>query len=505
MASITNRKKILQWVDALPRNPILDWILENKAVLSLSSLAILNALIYGFGFLPMANLLALYQVPRLNLYSLPLGGFTGLWRVILAFLALGLVYWQGWRIARHIRGKAAWAIILGSSLAYGIIFLFMYPFDASDIFDNVLRGRILGIYAANPFHPATSQFATDPFYKYITWKGWPSAYGPGWEATAGLAARMAGNGVVANVLAFKMLPGIFLLASLGLLALTLYKIAPKYALAGTLLLAWNPIVLYETWGNGHNDMAMVFWMLAAALALLERRYTLAILALVAGALFKFIPVLLIPPALALALRDIQNPRHRLVFLAITISLSMLLFVLSYAPFWEGLKVLNVQRRTQLYTSSLPSAIYRLLLDQGWIKEKAAMVISRAAFGLTLAFTIWKSWRVWRTPTFDEMIKAAAQILLFYLLVTCLWFQNWYSLWPAGLAPLLKPGLTRRMALLVGFATLSKPLGIGPMLFWPKPRLAQPWLEIWFTLGVLGLPWIYWLFSTWEIKRAPDSL
>jgi hypothetical protein len=61
-----------------------------------------------------------------------------------------------------------------------------------------------------------------------------------------------------------------------------------------------------------------------------------------------------------------------------------------------------------------------------------------------------------------------------------------------------------MALLIGFGTLSKPLGIGPLLFWPKPRLALPWLEIWYTLGVLGLPWIYWLLSTWKTKRGRSA-
>ncbi len=505
MASVTNWKQILKQVDVLQPNRVLEWILENKAILSLSSLAIINTLIYGFGFIPMANLLALYREPRLNLYTLPLGGVPGLWRIVLAFLVLGLVYWQGWRLTGHLQGKAAWAVVLGGSLVSAILLLFLYPFDASDIFDNILRGRILGIYAANPFLPVASQFASDPIYKYIAWKGWSSAYGPGWETTAGLVARLVGKGVIANVLAFKMLPGFFLFASLGLVALILRNKAPQHALAGTLLLTWNPIVLYETWGNGHNDMAMVFWILAAALALLKRRYLLAILALVAGALFKFIPVLLIPPALVLALHDIRILRHRLAFLAITTLLSILLIVLAYVPFWEGVKVLNILRRTQLYTSSLPSTIYYLLLNQHWSKTEVAAIVSRVALGLTLSFTFWKSWKVRKNPTFDEYVEAAIQILLFYLLVTCLWFQNWYSLWPAGLAPLLKPGLTRRMALLIGFATLSKPLGIGPLLFWPRPTLAQPWLEIWFTLGVLGLPWIYWLLSTWKTKNGRYAL
>jgi hypothetical protein len=519
MTSLTNQIQILRNVAVLRTNLIVDWFVEHKSVLALSGFAILNVLIYGFVLLPMASLLELSQTPRLNLYTLSERSYNGLWRVILAFLGLGLIYWQGWRVARNIQGKIAWAIVLGSALASGILLLFLYPFGAADVFDNVFRGRILGIYQSNPFVQTPLHFAKDPFFDYIVWKRSPSAYGPGWEVLAGLAARLAvslaahlgGDGVIVNVLAFKMLPGVFLLASLGLVALILRKQAPERALAGTLLLAWNPIVLYETWGNGHNDMAMVFWMLAAVFALINHRYTLAILALVAGALFKFIPLLLILPALAFAVRClghlppwriakkllVYSPRitPRARFLATTATLSILLVVYAYAPFWKGVKVLNITRRTQLYSSSLPASVYHILLDRHWDEEKAATILSLSALGLTGLFTILKSRGVWRKPEFDEFVESAVQILLFYLLVACLWFQNWYSLWPLGLVPLLRPGFSRRLVLLFGFAALSKPLGIGPLLFWPRPTLPQPWLEIWFTLGVFGLPWAYWLIST----------
>lgn len=501
MVTVNKREQKLKRGDVLRSRPVLEWVVENNAILALSSLAILNLLIYGFVFIPLANLLALYQRPRLNLFILTQGGVYGLGKIILAFLALGLIYWQGWRITRNLQGKTAGVVVIGGSLISGILLLFMYPFGASDIFDNILRGRILGLYGANPFLPATSQFATDPFYQYMAWKGWPSAYGPGWETMAALVARLAGDGVVANVLAFKMLPGAFLCASLGMVGLTLRKKAPQNALAGTLLLAWNPIVLFETWGNGHNDMVMVFWVLAAALALSRRRYTLATLALVAGALVKFIPALLIPMAVALALSDLRPLRQRLKFLANTTFLSILLVICAYYPFWSGVKVLNVHGRTRLYTSSLPSTIYYLLLNQGWTKAKAATIVSQVAFSLTAVVTAWKSWKVWKNPSLDGTIEAAIQVLLFYLLVTCLWFQNWYNLWPMSLAALLKPSPTRRMVWLAGFAALSKPLGIGPLLFWSSPKLGQPWLEIWFTLGVLGLPWLYWLFSIWKSKYA----
>ena len=495
MASILNRK--VTWSGAYQSRaiPILDWLAERRLLLYLAGLAGLNLLIYAYAILPTASLLRLYDTPHLNLYTLPEGGAAGRGRLILAFLALGLVYWQAWRISRKLQGKAAWAIVLGGCLASGLLLLFMYPYGATDIFDNILRGRILGVYGENPFLKLPVSFSNDPFYGYITWKRSPSAYGPGWEVLAGLVARQSGPGVIANVLAFKLLPGAFMAASLCLAALILQKKAPQYALAGTLLLAWNPVVLYETWGNGHNDMVMVFWMLAAVLALLYSRYTLAVLALVAGALVKFIPALLIPLTIALALRNLRSHRARASFLLRTSLLAFLLGVVAYSPFWDGVRVLNIASRTRLYSSSLPASIYYLLQDWHWTGNQAAAIVSSAAIVFTVFFAFLKSRKVWKRPAIENYLDAATQVLLFYLLVTCLWFQNWYVLWVVGLAAPLKPGATRRLALLFCFAALSKPLGIGPELFWPKPQLDQPGLEIWFTLGIFALPWSYWLLSS----------
>lgn len=505
MASITHQGQSVLNRRTWSANSLKDRLRANRLVLLLSGLAAASGLIYLFAFARIANLFELYDRPLLNLYTLPRGGETGLHTLILAFLALGILYGLGWRLARNLDGRAGWAVVIGGSLMFGVILLGMYPFGATDLFDNVLRGRILGIYGGNPFLGGTARYSADPFYPYIGWKGWPSAYGPGWELPSSLVARLAGNGVIANVLAYKLLPGVFLLGSVVVVALTLRQLAPRQALAGTLLLAWNPVVLFETWGNGHNDMVMVFWIVVSLLAISRRRHTLAILALVAGALVKFIPALLVLPVFAIGLQAQPTLRSRVVFTLKAAALSVLLAAIAYAPFWEGFKVLNIQSRENLYTSSLPSVAYNLLVTQGWPKREAASVVSHSALGLMLAFVLWRGWIAWKKPSFEEIAHSSALILLVYLMVVCLWFQNWYSLWPLGLAPLLKPGPTRRMAVLFGFFTLSKPLGIGPILFWPHPELQQPWLEIWLTLGVMGLPWLVGLIHIWRAKHAPASI
>jgi hypothetical protein len=55
----------------------------------------------------------------------------------------------------------------------------MYPIDAADIFDNIIHGRIWGVYGANPFQQVAQDFQNDPFYHYVAWRRTTSAYGPG--------------------------------------------------------------------------------------------------------------------------------------------------------------------------------------------------------------------------------------------------------------------------------------------------------------------------------------
>src|SRR5262249_40950080 len=148
------------------------------------------------------------------------------------------------------------------------------------------------------------------------------------------------------------------LASVAVVVLYLRRIAPERALAGALLLGWNPVVLYETWGNGHNDVAMIFWVLLAAVLINRKRYTLGSLSLVAGALIKFIPVLLIPAAMLIGYRNLEKSSSRVGFIFGTSVGALLITILAYLPFWNGLASFSMGRRMQMFTTSIPAVIYR---------------------------------------------------------------------------------------------------------------------------------------------------
>jgi hypothetical protein len=478
---------------------------KHGTTLLLGGIVFVSGLIYWLvftrpaGFLTLAGRSNVYQD---YLYESPSGVR---WLMIASFLALAALYALGWYVARRAQGRAAWIIVLTGSLLFGVLLSYIYPIDASDLFNNIMDGRIRSVYGANPLVQVADQFKQDEFFPLVSWSYFPSTYGPIWVLLAGATSRLAGNGVLANVLAFKWLPGLFLLGSVGVVAAILKRHTSRPVLAGVLLLAWNPVVLYEAWGNGHNDIIMIFWVLLAVWAMLEKRYTLANLALVMGALVKIIPVLLVPVAVLIALEQLPDGRARLRYLALSALGGVLLAGLAYAPLWEGPQVFSLARRADLFTTSLPAVLYQLAKPR--IGDTlAASLVSKAALALTLAFAVFQARRASRSPSKFSFAQASFNILTFYLLITCLWFQQWYTVWLVALAPVLEDGAARLFGILFGFLALAKQFYLFPLLIYPDPRPPQPRFEIEFALGVLGFPWLCALLLLFRnrFRRNPSS-
>ena len=473
------------------------------ATLALALFLSASALIYWWGFVAPYSLVELYDRPLLDLRRLTVDNPNAPQLLIVAFLGLGLLYWFSWRAAQRATGVVAWLVVLGGFALFAYQLLWMYPFDAADVFDNIMHGRVLGIHGANPFLQPPNTFPDDPFLAYVAWKKSPSAYGPGWELLAALTARLAGDEIIRNVLAFKLLSGLFLVAAIAIVAAILREKAPERALAGVVLLAWNPVILYETFGNGHNDMAMVVWILVATWAVIHQRYLPAVLALVIGMLVKYIPLLMLPAVGLLALRDLPDWRSRIRFTLIASGLSLLLVVAAYWFFWEGSHILTIGRRSRMFTASLPAMAHTVL--RGYIgTTSAGLWVSIVAAGLTALFALWQGVRAWRDRSWLAFPQAAFMILMFYLLLTCLWFQQWYALWPLGLAAILPPGHAARLAALFGYAALSKQLIFEPLWLWTKPLPPKSWRELRLGAAILALPWLYVLFAGWHSYRRRNQ-
>jgi hypothetical protein len=225
---------------------------------------------------------------------------------------------------------------------------------------------------------------------------------------------------------------------------------------------------------------------------------------VAAALVKFVPAALVPLFLVAGWQGV--PRHRRWrFLLTTTALSVLLVIVSYAPFWEGGDLLGIGRRQDLLTSSAPALLY--LLMRGWLGRSVARHVAArwalAGFGLLVLRTVRTVGRAVRPPASAEppldqegklpairLLQGACVVLLGYLLAFCPWFWPWYLIWVIPLVALLPAGVLRKGVVLFSFTAIWKTL---LLIYW-KAIWGLPdyhWRQIGLVAMTLLAPWLYY--------------
>ena len=170
---------------------------------------------------------------------------------------------------------------------------------------------------------------------------------------------------------------------------------------------------------------------------------------------------------------------------------MLTFI-AYQPFWVGWKTIDLNSRMYMYTTSLPAIFHT------WYRDRIDLVvlsktISWIAGGLTVIATSIFAWRTARDRSWLGYPKAALGVLLFYLLLTCLWFQQWYMVWIVGLAAILPLSGLSLLVFMSSFTVMTKVLVSAPILLWARPQPLAQIRELWLSLEVMALPWLVSFF------------
>ena len=161
----------------------------------------------------------------------------------------------------------------------------------------------------------------------------------------------------------------------------------------------------------------------------------------------------------------------------------------------------------MFATSIPAVIFRFLTPAIGLNESARFV-SFGALGLLAVFVLVQSFRFDSENPARGFLQITFNILVFYLMVTCLWFQQWYILWLLCLVPLLSEQ-SRRLALLFGFWIVSKQLIFSPHfvpIIYFKPETGIR-LEPIYTLTVLCVPCLYalWMLGAKRIREKKYAL
>ena len=369
-------------------------------------------------------------------HTLPEGSHTRL--LYLAFVP----YVIGYRAVAAAKLRHARVLIMAfAAVMAAVLVAKVLPFISHDIFIYAFQGRAVAVHGVNPYAVLPREVA-DPYVTAMgEWlSGLKDTYGPLWTDVTALVARAAGNDPVSMLAGLKGVAAAFFLASVPLAAALIdarvrRPKAERDALV--LLYAWNPALLFEFAGNGHNDSAMIFFLLLAVLLAERRRLAFAGLAFAGSVLMKHMPVLALPFFLSHAAAA-GGPRTRdKAVAAATFAVPMgAAFVVFYAPDWIGAATFGglVQQSTHAgidISSPLAFAIaylaggrHRVLSPEVLDYATPLAVDAFAAAMLVLTFVAVRR-RV-------ALARGAFAPIVAYLVLACTWFMPWYLAW---LAPL----------------------------------------------------------------------
>lgn len=371
------------------------------------------------------------------------------WKAVVWIVAVaGLFVLYG--AALRIRSPVSLPLgpVIGFGLLFGLILIWLYPVTATDLFQYVMRARVAAVYQANPLSVPPGQFPGDPLLPFTgVWRDSVSPYGPAWEVLAGSVARTGATGVVSGALAYKAVAFVAYLACMALLAAARGSPAqPHGAGRAVLFFAWNPLVLIQGIGNGHNDLVMLAWLLlglVVGLPLVQRvrpqpggqvsSWVLAAAALTVAVLTKAAAVLLVPLWWIATLRDQPTWSRRagvtLGAAVIAVCMTLLIFIPFWPP-WRSMGGLQAElANNYLFTIAGTLRMGLEAMLGGEVLWPMLRLTGQILFGV---FFLWLLRQVWRSRL---DVASAGFLAYFAYLVTGGNFRLWYPMWLVPLAAL----------------------------------------------------------------------
>jgi len=366
-----------------------------------------------------------------------------------------------------------------------------FPVGSKDIFGYALFGKLWGQYGANPLVTAPSAFPDDPWLPFlgdVRWRDWPVVYGPLalWQAWA--FDRVAGANLWLSVWLYKA-------SAVGCFAVLLAVAAA--ILRGTagaapvswlvMLLAWNPLVQFETAGNAHNDVVMVLAVCGAVWCRQRERPRAALAVLAVAFWYKWYSLLFLPAFLVD--RAGRSVRAAVLDLGVVAVVGAVVGALALWPLPGSVAAvasgLLAPRALQgLYPNELSPVLAPLFWGLDWAGGFAAgwgtgafNVVRGLVFVAAAAVITGRQWRA--GPSLASLLEACCLWAAAFVLLVMTMLLPWHLLIVIVLAVLCgrEPYLAFAVVLTVlglasyfltfGFATLA--LAIAAAALWALRR------------------------------------
>ena len=426
-------------------------------------------------------------------------------------------------------------VVLGVALIFSLTLLFQPTLLSDDVFSYIFSGRLLTVYHVDPLNSIPAQFPGDPYLQWvISGRNTTNIYGPLWLYLASLLVAIS-NSPVITLLLFKGMAILSHIANCLLLWAILGKIAPARRLLGTLLYAWNPLILLELAGSGHSDGLLITIFLLATWIYVrdnkERWHELAMLVTLGLAVsMNYIALLITPLFVWFLVRTEPGFIRSMWAFGWRMFVSLAITVLVSIPLWRGASTFFAVTSGIDMSHFEHSPIGLLIQPMRWFfglvaqwsnfppvmqPSTAADTTLRAStifiFALIFFYLYGKVRHATTTiggmrygpgtdqqmtlPGFDVLLDSCCRVVFWYLMLVQGLFWPWYVLWALWIVALRRFDVrTITILLLSCTALLSYPL----LAFSGTPVAEYQ------SLFVFGIPLIYIVLNWkhWNQRSEP---
>jgi hypothetical protein len=371
---------------------------------------------------------------------------------------LCITYLIGLFLARSIASRQiAWPAVAGGVLS-GLAFMVLYPVSAIDIFIYAGHSRLWTDLHKNP-NANPINLLPEGTWTHMAgeWVDRASPYGPLWKWIAAPSTLFNNGSFLTSILILKAMALLAVLISAFLVA-DIVRLRGGNPTLAFVALTWNPLILWEGIGNGHNDTVMTLLIVTAIWFWQKGNETAPLPLALAATLLKYTVAILLPAiAVASLVKTPATARIRLI--GWWIIDCGLVAGLSLWPYYDRKPYVTIVRDQARITLTSPLWLIEEYFGDHWSRASIeAWYKPVAEVLLAMIILVWLA-RLVRHP--DDLIAAMMWIMFAYLLFAAWQYRFWY------LIPVIA------LAAATGSMRDSMRSGV-----WAIASLATYWIFIW---------------------------
>lgn len=370
---------------------------------------------YSFLIKPSIQILTFQKIIETSL-------FMGLW------IGIAILYF--YFIKHHDTIFPTWKSMIRFVFLIAILFVMILPMTSTDIFYYIGTGWSEAHYGVNPYYTSVNELMEhneqanqDEMLLKMKgiWSGQTIVYGPVWPLVCNVLSYLSFGNVSLALFLYKIFNLLLHLANIYFV----YKItnqSKKYSI----LYALNPLILFEGLANVHNEMLVVFFILASIYFLITRRKILpAIILLACATAVKYFAILLAPFFVLYYYRKenmLQKIGYSFLWALVFIAVLGAFYSFYMKDFYVLKGILTQQGKfaNSFFTSiAVQNFEFVITLSRGCMLAYIVLYIIE----IVRLFVCRKE-----DDTWEKMMQKYNGLLLLFIFMTITNLQPWYFIW-----------------------------------------------------------------------------